>query len=192
MRERRKRDEPARESLKERNRSVRERVAGVVVDDEAIAEPVANNARSGCDAGSDAVAVTALNARFVGVLERLGCCLEPRGYLRVRVDDYFRLPSSVASLSLSNPIAAGFFLRSGHYLSTDRLECVLACSPVVGTANALGHVKILVCRTSMRFRTFHPFRLRFLASVFVYWLRRIVHFGSSTFYQRALARYTLG
>ena len=47
MRERRKRDELARESLNERKSSVRERVVGVVVDDEAIAESVASSARSG-------------------------------------------------------------------------------------------------------------------------------------------------
>lgn len=55
IRERRKRDELARESLYERNSNVRERVVGVM-DDEAIAVPVANSARSGGIAGSYAVA----------------------------------------------------------------------------------------------------------------------------------------
>ena len=52
---RRKRDELARESLNERKSRVRERVVGVVVDDEAIAVPVASSARSGgrADSGAD-------------------------------------------------------------------------------------------------------------------------------------------
>ena len=66
MRERRSRDEPARESLKERKSRVRERVVGVVVDDEAIAEPVASSARSRRGAGSDAGA-----AAVAGVPKRV-------------------------------------------------------------------------------------------------------------------------